>query len=78
MDAGSVLLMRHAEKPAGNSDPHLAPAGKERALKLVQYIPTTFGRPAHLFASKSTKWPAAGSVDTRLNESRLHFELHGT
>jgi hypothetical protein len=23
-------------------------------------------------------WPAAGSVDTRLSESRLHFELHGT
>jgi hypothetical protein len=23
-------------------------------------------------------WPAAGSVDPRLNESRLHFELHGT
>ena len=23
-------------------------------------------------------WPAAGSVDTRLSESCLHFELHGT
>jgi hypothetical protein len=23
-------------------------------------------------------WPAPGSVDTRLSESRLHFELHGT
>jgi hypothetical protein len=23
-------------------------------------------------------WPAAGSVDTRLSESALHFELHGT
>jgi hypothetical protein len=23
-------------------------------------------------------WPAAGSVDTRLSESRLHLELHGT
>src|SRR5271168_5499426 len=22
-------------------------------------------------------WPAPGSVDTRLSESRLHFELHG-
>jgi hypothetical protein len=25
-----------------------------------------------------TVWPAPGSVDTRLSESRLHFELHGT
>jgi hypothetical protein len=24
------------------------------------------------------KWPAPGLVDTRLSESRLHFELHGT
>jgi hypothetical protein len=25
-----------------------------------------------------SKWPAPGSVDTRLSESRLHLELHGT
>jgi predicted GTPase len=25
-----------------------------------------------------TEWPAPGSVDTRLSESRLHLELHGT
>jgi hypothetical protein len=55
MDVGTILLMRHAERPAAKSDPHLAPAGKERALKLVQYIPTTFGKPAHLFASKPTE-----------------------
>ena len=55
MNVGTILLMRHAEKPASNSDPHLAPAGKERALKLVQYIPATFGKPAHLFASKPTE-----------------------
>jgi nucleoid DNA-binding protein len=24
------------------------------------------------------KWPAPGFVDTRLSESRLHLELHGT
>jgi hypothetical protein len=24
------------------------------------------------------RWPAPGSVDTRLSESRLHLELHGT
>ena len=27
---------------------------------------------------KSLEWPAPGSVDTRLSESRLHLELHGT
>ena len=27
---------------------------------------------------KLSDWPAPGSVDTRLSESRLHLELHGT
>jgi hypothetical protein len=26
----------------------------------------------------SRDWPVPGSVDTRLSESRLHLELHGT
>jgi hypothetical protein len=30
------------------------------------------------FCSAGENWPAPGSVDTRLSESRLHFELHGT
>jgi len=55
MDAGTILLMRHAQKPAGNNDPHLATAGKERALKLVQYIPTTFGNPTHLLLQNLPK-----------------------
>jgi len=29
-------------------------------------------------SEEATKWPAPGSVDTRLSESRLQFELHGT
>jgi uncharacterized membrane protein (DUF485 family) len=33
---------------------------------------------AGFYVAKIAVWPAAGSVDTRLNESRLHFELHGT
>ncbi len=31
-----------------------------------------------LFVGKKLPWPAPGSVDTRLSESRLQFELHGT
>ena len=31
-----------------------------------------------LFATDYEIWPAPGSVDTRLSESCLHFELHGT
>ena len=35
----------------------------------------------NVFASSDSKqgyWPAPGLVDTRLSESRLHLELHGT
>jgi hypothetical protein len=28
--------------------------------------------------ASTVEWPAPGSVDTRLSESRLQFELHGT
>ena len=31
-----------------------------------------------IFGPKLGDWPAPGSVDTRLSESRLHLELHGT
>ncbi len=30
------------------------------------------------FTPHHAPWPAPGSVDTRLSESRLHLELHGT
>jgi phosphohistidine phosphatase SixA len=55
MDQGQVLLMRHAEKPADPLDPDLSPDGQQRAEKLVNYIPKTFGKPAFLFASAASK-----------------------
>jgi len=30
------------------------------------------------YSNDNVNWPAPGSVDTRLSESRLQFELHGT
>jgi phosphohistidine phosphatase SixA len=51
MDAKKILLMRHAEKPAKSDDPNLSKEGRDRAQKLVQYIPATFGKPNLLFAS---------------------------
>ena len=35
-------------------------------------------RPQKLLRNDRRAWPAPGLVDTRLSESRLHFELHGT
>jgi phosphohistidine phosphatase SixA len=55
MDSGTILVMRHAEKPEDPLDPDLAPAGHKRAEKLADYIPQTFGRPDFIFVSAISK-----------------------
>jgi phosphohistidine phosphatase SixA len=55
METGQILLFRHAEKADDPLDPHLSPAGRDRALKIAQYIPDTFGRPDFLFASAASQ-----------------------
>jgi broad specificity phosphatase PhoE len=78
MQSGQILLMRHAEKPDDPLDPNLSPAGRERAEKLVRYIPETFGKPAWLFASAISKHsqrpfetidPLAKSIDVPIDTS---------
>ena len=51
MSPNVILVMRHAEKPTDDHDPHLSPPGKERAEKLATYIPDTFGKPDFVFAA---------------------------
>jgi len=55
MDSGRVLLMRHAEKSADPLDPDLSPKGRERADRLVTYIPDTFHTPDFIFATALSK-----------------------
>ena len=55
-----IILIRHAEKPADEEDPHLSPAGVRRAERLVSFITTDpamtrFGLPVAVFATQSTK-----------------------
>jgi phosphohistidine phosphatase SixA len=47
----TILLFRHAEKPTDPADPNLSAAGHERAERLADYIPKTFGRPDFIFAT---------------------------
>jgi hypothetical protein len=55
-----IILIRHAEKPADKSDPHLSPAGVRRAGWLVSFITTDsamnrFGAPVAIFATRTTR-----------------------
>ena len=54
-----VLLIRHAEKPEDDDDPHLALRGQERAMALVPFLTgsrefLTNGLPVALFATRIT------------------------
>ena len=55
-----IILIRHAEKPADAEDPHLSPAGVQRAEQLVSFITTDpamrrFGLPVAVFATQTTQ-----------------------
>ena len=54
-----IVLIRHGEKPADSTNPHLSPAGEARARDLVVFITTDpamtrFGPPAAIFATQTT------------------------
>ena len=49
-----VLVMRHAEKSPDLNDPHLTPAGVQRANSLAKYIPAQFGKPDFIFATANS------------------------
>jgi broad specificity phosphatase PhoE len=50
-----ILLMRHAEKPADDSDPNLTAEGYHRAQELADFIPAKFGRPDYIFVAANSK-----------------------
>jgi len=55
MEAGTVLIMRHAEKSDDPLNPNLSSAGYERAQRLADFIPAKFGKPQFLFGSATSK-----------------------
>ena len=52
----------------------------KRTMALFMFLTPLFGSVRERIFCKlqMATWPAPGLVDTRLSESRLHFELHGT
>lgn len=74
----AVYLMRHAEKPASITDPHLSEAGVVRAKRLPGYIPGLTGKLDYIFATAASKnsnrpfetvTPLAGSLNVSVNQS---------
>jgi hypothetical protein len=56
---GQIILLRHAEKPADESNPHLSVRGQERATSLVSLFTNNaalleHGPPVALFAARPT------------------------
>jgi broad specificity phosphatase PhoE len=54
----SILLMRHAEKPADPMDPGLSDAGLARARELAAWLPRQFGKPDFLIVASVSKHSA--------------------
>jgi hypothetical protein len=55
-----IIVIRHAEKPHDETDPHLSPQGVARAKQFVSFIASDpamarFGPPVAIFATKTTK-----------------------
>ncbi len=74
-----IILLRHAEKPADESDVHLSARGQERARALVAFftntpVLTTNGLPVALFATHPT--PHGHSQRTFDTLEPLSKQLH--
>lgn len=49
-----LVVLRHSEKSGDKRDPHLSLPGRQRAERLVQYIPAEFGQPQFLIAARTS------------------------
>jgi len=63
------IILRHAEKPADDSDRHLSPKGYRRAEALAHFFTSSgftrhFGTPAALYASNSEGGRSKRSIET--------------
>jgi hypothetical protein len=50
-----VLLVRHAEEPADESDPDLSEAGELRAERLAAFVPAMLGKPDVIIAAAANR-----------------------
>ena len=50
-----LIVLRHAEKSGDKRDPRLSLPGRQRAERLADFIPATFGRPEFLIAARTSE-----------------------
>jgi phosphohistidine phosphatase SixA len=54
-DMACILLIRHGEKPADNTDPHLSDQGRARAAMLAAQLPALYPAIAKLYATAPSR-----------------------
>ena len=55
MPPAEIILLRHGEEPADETDPDLDQAGRNRADRLVDFIPATFGNPDFVITAAANR-----------------------
>ena len=75
-----IILLRHGEKPADESNPHLSVEGRARAQALVSFLTTsagliTNGLPVALFAAQPTRHGHSLRTHETLEPLAKHLKL---
>ena len=71
----TVYIIRHAEKPDGEKDPHLSPRGQERAKALVKAFPKDFAAPDVIIATAVSKQSERPIETVTPLAEKLHLKL---
>jgi phosphohistidine phosphatase SixA len=74
-----IILIRHAEKPANDDEPHLSEAGRERARRLIDWVKQDplwgTNQPAALYAAQPKKWNSSVRSQETLEPLARHLRL---
>ena len=68
-----ILIIRHAEEPEQDGEPHLSAAGKALAAALPKLFPARFAAPAFIFAAKTKSNRAVETVQALADS--LHLKV---
>ncbi|HOW65848.1 MAG TPA: histidine phosphatase family protein [Candidatus Paceibacterota bacterium] len=74
-----IVLIRHAEKPTNDEEPHLSDAGRQRAIRLIDWVANDplwgTNPPVALFAAQPKKWNSSIRSLETLEPLAKHLRL---